>query len=95
MTLLDPKEIIRHELIDLHVKVVDSTDPSIIGMEGRVIDESRNTLTIEKKDGKTKSLIKENCVFSFEYKKGNYVKIIGKLLVARPEDRIKKKIKKW
>ena len=48
MAGIDPKDIIRHELIGLHVSVVDSTDPSIVGVEGRVIDETRNTLVIEK-----------------------------------------------
>ena len=92
---ITPENIVRHELIGLHVKVVDSRDPSNVGVGGRVIDETRNTLIIEKEDGSTKTLVKENCVFSFEYEPGKRVKVDGNLLVARPEDRIKKKQKKW
>ena len=92
---IDPKDIVRHELIGLHVKVVDSTDPSAVGLQGRIIDETRNTIVIEQKDSSTKTLVKENCKFSFEYETGKRVKVDGKLLVARPEDRIKKKLKKW
>ncbi|MBU0898843.1 MAG: ribonuclease P protein component 1 [Nanoarchaeota archaeon] len=95
MTGIDPNELVRHELIGLHVKIIDSTDPSVIGMEGRVVDETRNTFIIEKEDGNTKTVVKENCVFSFEYETGKCVKVDGKILVARSEDRLKKKVKKW
>ena len=95
MTGIDAKDIVRHELIGLYVMVVESKDSSVIGIKGRVIDETRNTLVIEREDGSAKTLIKENCVFSFEYEKGKNIKIDGRLIVARPEDRIKKKMKKW
>ncbi|MFH1445398.1 MAG: ribonuclease P protein component 1 [Nanoarchaeota archaeon] len=92
---MNPKDIVKHELIGLHVEVVDSTDPSMVGLDGRVIDETRNTLIIEKEDGSAKTIVKENCTLSFEYEAGKRVKVVGKLLVARSEDRIKKKLKKW
>ena len=95
MARIDPKDIIHHELVGLHVKVVDSTDPSIVNLQGRIIDETRNTFIIEKEDGNTKTLVKENCIFSFEYETNKRVKVSGKLLIARPEDRLKKKMKKW
>ena len=97
MERITPKDVVKHELVGLHVKVVDSTDSGCIGLQGRVIDETRNTITIEKRDGSTKNVVKENCVFSFEYdpESGSRVKVDGKLLVARPEDRMKKRLKKW
>jgi len=100
MAEIDPKDIAKHELIGMHVKVVSCTDPSVVGSEGRIIDETRNTIVIETSEGKgkpakTKTLVKEICVFSFEYKPGKRVMVDGKLLVARSEDRIKKKLKKW
>ena len=36
-----------HELIDLGVYVSSSTDPTIHGVRGRVIDETMNTFRIE------------------------------------------------
>ncbi len=43
---LTPHNIIHHELIGLDTKVVESTNSSLIGIEGRIIDETKNMLTI-------------------------------------------------
>ena len=93
--MITPQNLVRHELIGLRVKIADSTNKALIGLQGRVVDESRNTLTIEAK-GKEKSLIKDQCVFSF-FLPGQRarVRVDGKVIVARPEDRVKKKLRKW
>lgn len=88
-----PKNLIRHELIGLQVRIATSTNKKQEGLEGTVINESRNTLCIETMEGE-KILIKDQCVFSFKLGPG-WVNVEGKLLVARPEDRIKKKQKNW
>jgi len=89
-----PENLVRHELMGLRVRIVESTNPKSAGLSGRVVDETRNTLVIEKADGREVTLSKEAHVFSFEV--GSvWVKVDGKLLVARPEDRIKKKFRKW
>lgn len=92
--MITPKTLVRHELISLKVKVVESTNPSQIGAEGVVTDESRQTLTIETKKGE-RSFAKDQCVFRFILPSGEKVRVDGRILVARPEDRIKKKFKKW
>lgn len=92
--MITPKNLVRHELIGLHCRIADSTNKEVKGLEGRVVDESRNTLTIEVK-GKEKNVVKEQCVFSFSLPSGERVRVEGKVLVGRPEDRIKKKLKKW
>ena len=58
------------------------------------MDETRNTLTLEI-NKKEKNFVKEQCVFSFHLPSGEKVKVDGKILVGRPEDRIKKKLRKW
>lgn len=88
------QNIVRHELIGLKVKIVKSTDSTQKGITGKVIDETYNTLKIETKD-KEKTVIKENCVFIFTLPDKTKVQVDGKLLVSRPEDRIKKKLPKW
>ena len=82
-------EIIQHEFIGLKAKVVKCTNPDCEGIEGKVIDETRNTFLLEK-NGIEKRVIKETSVFHFTYPDGTVVEISGKLLVGRPEDRIKK-----
>ncbi len=93
--MITPENIVRHELIGLKAKVTCSTDNDNVNLEGRVVDETRNMLVIETKDGERK-MAKEQNVFSFylpDSKK--WVRIDGKIIVARPEDRIKKKFGKW
>lgn len=92
--MIAPKNLVLHELIGLEVKVSSSTNKQLEGLKGTVIDETRNMLTIETPKGE-KKLAKQDCVFSFHLPSGEWVKVQGSLLVARPEDRIKKRLKKW
>jgi len=79
--------IVRHELIGLRVKTGS--------FDGKVIDESRNVIVIEA-GGSEKKIPKESSVFSFHIPEtGEWVKVDGNVIVARPEDRIKKKLEKW
>lgn len=88
------ENLVRHELIGLKVRVAGSSNKTNVGLTGKVVDETRNTLVIEKLDGKEVRIAKDSAVFSFEI--GSvWVKVDGKLLVGRPEDRIKKKLRKW
>jgi len=87
------KDFIRHEFIDLEIEVVDSTNKSIISTKGKVVDETRNTLKIETSKGE-KTFVKDQCTFLFHLGKDR-IKVDGKVIVSRPEDRIKKKVKKW
>jgi len=91
--MIMPKNIVKHELIGLKVSIADSKNPSQKGLKGKIINETRNTLVIETDRGK-KTLVKEQCVFVFELDEGK-VKVNGRILLARPEDRIKKKQKNW
>ena len=84
----------RAELIGLEARVSDSTNPSQIGASGTVVGETRNTFTLQTSKGE-KIFVKAECVFSFKFPVIGWVKIEGKVLEARPEDRIKKKLKSW
>jgi len=91
---MNPKDLVMHELMGLEVKVVSSTNSQLMGLKGTVIDETRNMIKIETSKGE-KSLAKQDCVFSFHIPSGEWVKVQGSLLVSRPEDRIKKRVRKW
>ncbi|MCS7105994.1 MAG: ribonuclease P protein subunit [Candidatus Aenigmarchaeota archaeon] len=92
---ITPENLVRHELIGLEVKIKESTDPTLKKLKGRVIDETYNTFKIETKEGKEKVIPKKNCIFIFILPNKTKVQVDGKILVARPEDRIKKKFKRW
>jgi len=81
-------DILKHELIGVKVKVVDASNKALIGINGKIMDETRNMLTIEY-NGNLKRLIKSQVILQLDYR-GKEYKMNGKLLMNRPEDRIKK-----
>ena len=86
-------DIVRYEFIGAQANVASSLHESYVDMGGRVIAETRNTLTLLDQ-GQPKKIIKESAVFNFSFEDGTIVEIDGKLLVGRPEDRLKKNIKR-
>jgi ribonuclease P protein subunit POP4 len=86
-------DIVRCEFIGTEAAVARSRHASYIGMRGKVIDETRNTFTILHK-GKRKVVIKEAVVFRFKFPDNTIVEVDGKLLVGRPEDRLKKRVRR-
>ncbi|MCX8154007.1 MAG: ribonuclease P protein component 1 [Candidatus Bathyarchaeota archaeon] len=86
-------DIIRHEFIGTEMKIVKSPHAGYTGLKGMVIDETKNTFTILHK-GKLKQVIKNMAVFHFKFPDATVVEIDGNLLVGRPEDRLKKSIKR-
>jgi len=85
--------IIKHEFIGLETKIAKSLNPSYEGIEGKVINETRNTFTILHR-GKRKKIIKDLAVFRFKFPDGTITEIDGKLLVGRPENRLKKHVRR-
>ncbi len=85
--------ILQHELIGLNAKVVKSVHPNYVGIAGRVMDETRNTLII-RYENKRKIVAKNAVVFYFTMPDGTVVEIDGKEIVGRPENRIKKRIRR-
>lgn len=91
--MITPENILQHELLGLHIRIITSTNKNQEGIKGIVVNETRNTIVISTDDGE-KTVMKDQCKFSFKIN-FNWINVEGKLLVARPEDRIKKKQKKW
>jgi len=86
-------DIIREELIGLEAEVVASRHPGYVGIKGRIIDETRNMFVIEH-GGRRKMVPKAVCTFHFTFPDGTVVEVEGRLLVGRPEDRLKKRLKR-
>ncbi|MEM2937439.1 MAG: ribonuclease P protein component 1 [Candidatus Bathyarchaeia archaeon] len=85
--------IISCEFIGTEAKIAKSKNRDCIGLRGKIIDETRNTFIILHVE-KMKKIVKETSVFHFKFNDGTVVEIDGKLLVGRPEDRLKKRIKR-
>jgi ribonuclease P protein subunit POP4 len=82
--------ITQNELIGLNAKVTKSTNRDSMGISGRVIDETRNTLVI-RQNNNDKVVPKETTIFQFTLSDGSVVEIEGNAIIGRPEDRVKKK----
>jgi len=92
LTPITPLNLIKHELIGLNINIIRDTNPYNKSISGTVIDESRNTLTI--KQGDTPKMVpKRNALFSFTLP-SSIVEVSGTNLVGRPEDRVKKNLKR-
>ncbi len=92
MSPISPRNILRHELIGLEAGVVRSRNPSHRAVEGFIVDESMKTLVIEQ-DGESKRVPKRDATFIIKLPSG-LVEVEGAALYGRPEDRVKKKIKR-
>ncbi len=78
----------KHELIGLNTRIVKSTDKRWVKAEGRIVDETKNTLKIDI-SGQEKTLQKKGTVLSVKID-GKEVNIDASMLRYRPEDRIKR-----
>ncbi|MCW3998549.1 MAG: ribonuclease P protein component 1 [Candidatus Bathyarchaeota archaeon] len=85
--------ILKQEFIGTKSTISKSSHADYIGLSGKVIDETKNTFSILHKN-KVKRLVKNSAIFRFKFCDGTIVEIDGNLLVGRPEDRLKKNIKR-
>jgi ribonuclease P protein subunit POP4 len=85
--------VLQQCFIGLDAEVIKSSNPEYMGIEGKVVDETRNTLVISHGQ-KEKTIIKNIVVFHFTLPDGTVVEIDGKAIVGRPENRVKKKVKR-
>ena len=81
------RDILKKELIGVEVEITEAKNKTNKGIQGIIADETRNTLVVETSDG-LKTLIKKDVTIELKKEK---IRIRGDLLVARPEERIKKK----
>jgi ribonuclease P protein subunit POP4 len=82
--------ILQSELIGLNAKVTKSLNYNSIGISGKIIDETRNTIVIRQNDNK-KTIQKESTTFQFTLPSGTVIEVEGNAIIGRPEDRVKKK----
>lgn len=88
---ITPSNLLQHELIGLKINVDESSNSTVRGLAGTVVDETRNMLVIENEHKKEKKIAKAGNRFIFELEGGEvHVRVKGDRLVSRPEDRIKK-----
>ncbi|MDE1861539.1 MAG: ribonuclease P protein subunit [Thaumarchaeota archaeon] len=78
--------IASHELIGLFAQVVESGNKQIIGVEGKVVDETKFMITLETKNG-LKKFPKDSSSWRFKFSNGE-AEIDGTKLTKRAYERV-------
>jgi ribonuclease P protein subunit POP4 len=85
--MTSPENVFVHEIICLDAKIVESTDPTLEGVRGTIVFETKNTISI-RTDSSVKQIAKK-AAEKIEIKTHSGVCFIsGSSLRGRPEDRI-------
>ncbi len=92
--MITPKNIIHHELIGLEVEVIEAKTKTQKGIKGLVVNETKHMLWIETQKS-VKKIPKKDSKLLFTLPDGKKVVVDGNVLIARPEERIKIKPKRW
>jgi len=87
----DNRNIVLNELIGLKAKVTRSLDKKQKGLSGIVIDETKNTIVLETKQG-PKRVLKSISVFKF-YSGSKSFTVNGEEIGFKPHERIEKSMK--
>lgn len=84
-----PRNLHAHELIGLECEVLESRDPTLKSLKGKVIDETKNVIIVQASD-KLIHIPKNIATFNFKLPSSATVTIAGRGLTFRPEDRVSK-----
>jgi RNase P/RNase MRP subunit p29 len=80
----------RHEWIGLAARVERADDPTVVGAEGQVVDESMRTVTLEKVGGREVVVQKRGSELAFTLEGGERATLVLTGLEMRPWDRVKR-----
>lgn len=86
------RNIVLNELIGLRARVVRCSDKKQEGLEGIIIDETKNTLLL-RTDGGVKRLVKASSAFRFYVEGKESFLVDGREISFRPHERIEKSMK--
>lgn len=88
------KLLVKADLHGAKVLVTRSKCPSLVGISGIVVIDTKNTLKILGEDDKLRTVPKSECIFVIEL--GNLeLTVVGKHLTIRPAERSVKKMKNF
>jgi len=78
--------ISRHEFIGLETKIIDSSNPQVVGLNGTIINETKSMFTLNTEKG-TKMIPKLTNDWGFSIKGKNLI-VKGTTITKRPHERI-------
>lgn len=83
------QNVIAHELIGIDVKIVESRDPTLEKVSGKIVYETKNMLMLNA-NNKMKMIPKKVVKLALELPDNSECLVNGSDLVGRPEDRIQR-----
>ncbi len=85
--MITPQNVLYHEIVGLKTKVVQSTDPTLAGLEGITVFETRNTLSI--RTGQSVKMVPKMAATKIEVSTPSGACFIsGSSLIGKPENRV-------
>jgi ribonuclease P protein subunit POP4 len=88
--MITADNITSHEFIGLHTEITQSTNPQVIGLNGRIIDETKSMFRINTENG-MKSIAKSTNSWKFSIENKDVI-VEGSKITKRPFDRIGAKV---
>ena len=84
--MITADNITSHEFIGLNTEIVKSTNPQVIGLNGRIINETKSMFTINTEKG-IKSIAKSTNRWKFSIDNKDVI-VEGSKITKRPFDRL-------
>ena len=84
--MISVENITSHEFIGLNTQVTNSSNPQLVGLNGRIIEETKSMFRINTKKG-SKFIPKNNNTWQFDIQ-DKQVSVEGSKISKRPFDRI-------
>jgi ribonuclease P protein subunit POP4 len=93
--MITKQNLLFSTFIGLPVEITSSSQRNLIGLSGKIVDETKNLIVIEKegldgKEGKEIKVPKVSSTFRFTTEDGAKVDIEGSSIAFRPHERPKK-----
>jgi ribonuclease P protein subunit POP4 len=87
--MITQKNLLYSTFIGLEAEIIGSSQRSLIGKKGRVVDETKNLIVLES-GGKELRVTKISSTFRFTTEGGEKSDVVGKKIAFRPHERPKK-----
>ena len=81
-------KILKRGIIGCNAEIIASSNPTLVGIKGTILDETRNMIVIKTDEGR-KNIIKNTVTMMIDG-----IKVNGTELIGAVDERIKKKVKK-
>ena len=88
--MITENNIHAHEMIGLESEIIQATNSQIMGLNGMIVDETKNMFMINTKNG-IKKIPKDNATWKFSIN-NTEKQIDGSTLMKRPHERLGRKI---